>query len=325
LGIESHPNTSFAAAVPEGKNGFSAIDQVFFRRSFGDSAKSPYLCAEIINKGKMKKLSLLACMALTIALCSCVSNKKIIYFQGADEMFQEDREITQRYEMHIKPADQLLIKVTCEDPTLLDVFSNDVLIGGGGGSRMTSSSMSSASGGMTNAYGYTVTNEGFVRLPGVGTVKVSGLTCEECAKAIEAQIVNVQKIKNPQVTVRLLNARVTVLGAAKAPKVVNLTSERNSVLDVLSQCADVADASLRQKVTLIREENGMRKKYDLDLTQADIFDSPAFYVQQNDMIYIQPNKAQNVRSSAFTTFLSAGASIISVISSIVALGIALTK
>lgn len=273
----------------------------------------------------MKKLSLLACMALTIALCSCVSNKKIIYFQGADEMFQEEREITQRYEMHIKPADQLLIKVTCEDPTLLDVFSNDVLIGGGGGSRMTSSSMSSASGGMSNAYGYTVTNEGFVRLPGVGTVKVSGLTCEECAKAIEAQIVNVQKIKNPQVTVRLLNARVTVLGAAKAPKVVNLTSERNSVLDVLSQCADVADASLRQNVTLIREENGMRKKYDLDLTQADIFDSPAFYVQQNDMIYIQPNKAQNVRSSAFTTFLSAGASIISVISSIVALGIALTK
>ena len=232
---------------------------LFFPRSFGDSAKSPYLCAAIINKQKkMKKVSLMACVALTAAcLCSCVSNKKIIYFQGADEMFQEEREITQRYEMHIKPADQLLIKVTCEDPTLLDVFSNDVLMGSGGGTRMTSTSMNNASGGMTNAYGYTVTNEGEVRLPGVGSVRVSGLTCEECAKVIEAQIVKVQKIKNPQVTVRLLNARVTVLGAAKAPKVVNLTSERNSVLDVLSQCADVADASLRQKVTLIREENGM--------------------------------------------------------------------
>ena len=138
---------------------------------------------------------------------------------------------------------------------------------------------------------------------------------------IEKQIIAVQKIRNPQVTVRLLNARVTVLGAAKAPKVVSLTSERNSILDVLAQCADVADASLRQKVTLVREENGMRKKYDLDLTQADIFNSPAYYVQQNDMIYIQPSKAQNVRSSAFTTFLSAGASIVSFISSLAALGI----
>lgn len=266
---------------------------------------------------------MLVSMAVAIlCLTSCVSNKKIIYFQGADKMFEEDQAIQQRYEMHIKPADQIMIKVTCDEPNLLEVFSNDVLMGSSGGS---STSLNSSGGGMSNAYGYTVTNEGTVRLPGIGVVKVSGLTCEECAKAIEEQIISVQKIKNPQVTVRLLNARVTVLGAAKTPKVVNLTSERNSVLDVLSQCSDVADASLRQRVTLIREENGMRKKYDMDLTQADIFNSPAYYVQQNDMIYIQPNKAQNVRSSAFTTFLSAGASIISVISSIVALGIALSK
>lgn len=269
----------------------------------------------------MKKLFSLAGVVLALAcLCSCVSDKKIIYFQGADEMFMEDQAISQRYEMRIKPADQLLIKVTCEDATLLDVFSNDVLMGSNG--RTSSSGLNTANS-MTSAYGYTVTNEGTVRLPGVGVVKVSGMTCEESAKVIEKQIIAVQKIKEPQVTVRLLNARVTVLGAAKAPKVVNLTSERNTVLDVLSQCADVADASLRQRVTLIREEDGMRKKFDLDLTQADIFTSPAYYVQQNDMIYIQPNKAQNVRSSAFTTFLSAGASIISVISSMVALGIAL--
>ena len=190
---------------------------------------------------------------------------------------------------------------------------------GGGSSRSSYSGMTSASGGMSNAYGYTVTNEGTVRLPGVGVVKVSGMTCEECAMVIEKQIIAVQKIKEPQVTVRLLNARVTVLGAAKAPKVVNLTSERNTVLDVLAQCSDVADASLRQKVTLIREENGVRKKFDLDLTQADIFNSPAYYVQQNDMIYIQPNKAQNVRSSAFPTYLSTGATILGFVSSVTAL------
>lgn len=286
----------------------------------------PTFVAQIQTKRIMKQLFSLAGVALALAcLCSCVSDKKIIYFQGADELFFEDQAISQNYEMHIKPADQLLIKVTCEDATLLDVFSNDVMMGAGGGGRTTNANMTSAGGAMTNAYGYTVTNDGTVRLPGVGVVKVSGLTCEESAKVIEKQITAVQKIKEPQVTVRLLNARVTVLGAAKSPKVVSLTSERNSVLDVLAQCSDVADASLRQKVTLIREENGVRKKFDLDLTQADIFNSPAYYVQQNDLIYIQPNKAQNVRSSAFTTFLSAGSSILGFISGVTALVFAIQK
>ena len=111
----------------------------------------------------------------------------------------------------------------------------------------------------------------------------------------------------------------------KTPHVVSLTSERNTILDVLSQCGDLSDQGLREKVSLYREDNGIRQKYDLDLTQANIFESPAYYVQQNDLIYVQPNKSQNVRSSAFPTYLSASASILGFVSSITALVFAILK
>ncbi|MBP5771486.1 MAG: polysaccharide biosynthesis/export family protein [Bacteroidaceae bacterium] len=273
----------------------------------------------------MKKLSFLAAVAVAVlCLSSCVSSKKIIYFQGSEEMFSQAQDILQKYEMRLKPADQVLIKVTCQEPALLEPFNLDVMMGSG--SRNGSGNLSSgATGSMGSVYGYTVDNDGNLILPLLGAVQVKGMTCDEAATAIEKRIIEKNMIKEPDVTVRLLNARVAVLGAVKSPHVVSLTSERNTVLDILSQCGDVSDQALRKKVTLYREENGKRTMHQLDLTQSDIFTNPAFYVQQNDLIYVQPNKSQNVKSSAFSTFLSLGGSVLSVISSVVALVIAITK
>lgn len=265
----------------------------------------------------MKKISFLT-LAATAMLClsSCVSSEKIIYFQGSDEMFQQAQTITQKYEMRLKPADQVLIKVTCDNPELLEVFNLDVTMGSG---NRTGNMTYGSTGSMGSIYGYTIDNEGFLILPVLGKVQVKDLTCDEAATAIEKIIIEKNIINEPDVTVRLLNARVAVLGAVKNPHVVSLTSERNTVLDILSQCGDVSDQALRQEVTLYREANGERTMYHLDLTQAEIFNSPAFYVQQNDVIYVQPNKSQNVKSSAFSTFLSVGGSVLSAIGSIAAL------
>jgi polysaccharide export outer membrane protein len=141
----------------------------------------------------------------------------------------------------------------------------------------------------------------------------------ESARIIEKEIKALKLINDPKVTVHLLNARVTVIGAIHAPKTVNLTSERNTVIDILAQCGDLSAASLRQNIKLFREVNGKRQMYTLDLTDVNIFNNPAFYVQQNDMIYVEPNRSLGVKSSAFYTFLSAGASILGLASSIVAL------
>lgn len=275
----------------------------------------------------MKKLSTLALMAVAIlCLSSCVSSKKIIYFQGADSVYAQAQEILQKYEMRLKPADQILIKVTCDNPELLEIFSSDVTMGAGGGGRGSSSYYSNAATGtMGSAYGYTVDNDGFVDLPQLGKVKVAHLTVDEAAKVIEKTIIEKNFIKEPDVTVRLLNARVSVLGAVKSPRVVGLTSERNTILDVLANCADLSDQGLRRNIRLFRENDGKREMYTLDLTSTDIFTSPAFYVQQNDVIYIEPNKSQNVRSSAFSTFLGVGGSVISALASVTALVISIVN
>lgn len=265
--------------------------------------------------------------ATAALLTSCVSSKKIIYFQGSEEMYREPQTITQTYEMRLKPADQIYIKATCEQPDLLQQLTQDVVVGGiGGGGRTGSSAYSSnISSSMGSVYGYVLDNQGDVHLPVLGKVHLADQTCEEAAITLAEMITQKLEIKDPDVTVKLLNARVSVLGAAKSPRVVSLSSERNTILDVLAQCGDVDPSALRKKVLLFREADGKRTRYELDLTQADIFNSPAFYVEQNDLIYIQHNKSENVKSSAFSTFLSTGASILGVVSSIVALTIALSK
>lgn len=268
---------------------------------------------------KMKKFySILSVMVLAVLMCSCVSTKKIVYFQGADSLYTQAQQVLQQYEMKLKPADQILVKVTCSEPDLLSVFAQDVVMGTSGGSRGTNSSYvsSGASGGMSNAYGYTITNDGYVVLPSIGKVHVAGLTTVDAAKEIEEKIKEVNHIADPGVTVNLLNARVAVLGAVKGPRVVSLTSERNTVLDVLSQCGDIADTGLRQKIKLFREVDGQRMMYEMDLTKSNVFESPGYYVQQNDLIYVEPNKSQSIKSSAFYTFWTAGATIISTLATV---------
>lgn len=271
----------------------------------------------------MKKIFQLLLLVVTaLAFTSCVHRKKIVYFQGHDDVLRQGTEILQQYEMRLKPADQVLIKVTCQEPDLLDVFAQDVLMG----SRGNAASYSlNSSGSMTNAYGYTITNDGYLILPAIGRVYVQNLTVDEAAAAIEKAIVQSNDIKDPKVTVMLLNARVAVLGAVHSPRVVSLTSERNSILDVLAQCGDLDDTSLRQKIRLYREDGNVRKMYELDITSADIFDSPAYYVQQNDLIYVEPNLSKSVKASAFYTFLGAGSSVVGLIASITSLVLVLVK
>lgn len=271
----------------------------------------------------MKKLSCITTvilMVVSLITTSCVSQKKLVYFQGADELYAQAQKIAQQYEMRLKPADQILVKITCPDKELLEVFAQDVTMGTAGNYGSTY-----ANGTVSNSYGFTVTNEGYVILPAVGKVYVDNMTTEEAARAIENKVKEKNLILEPEVTVRLMNARVTVIGAAKQCHVVNLTSERNTIVDVLAQSGDLSEMSKRQNIKLFREVNGERTMYNIDLTKVDVFKSPAFYVQQNDMIYIEPNKSLGVKSSSFYTFLGAGATILGLISSITALAISIKK
>ena len=260
-------------------------------------------------------MSTMLLLVASMLTTGCVSQKKLVYFQGADTLYATAQRISQQYEMKLKPADQILVKITTTDnPELLQIFARDITMG-----ALATTQTYNQGGGLSNAYGYTVTNDGYVILPAIGKVYVDNMTCENAARTIENKIKELQIIQEPEVTVRLLNARVTVVGAVKGPRSVSLTSERNTIIDILAQCGDLDVTSLRQNVKLFREVNGQRHMYTLDLTDVNVFNNPAFYVEQNDMIYVEPNKSLGVKSSAFYTFLSAGASILGLASSIVAL------
>lgn len=263
----------------------------------------------------MKKLTaLLILVVALVATTGCVSTKKIRYFQGADTLYAQAQRIMQQYEMRLKPADQVYIKATCSEPELLDVFSQGVILGStgrsGGGNV-------SGSGTLSNINGFTVDNQGFISLPHIGKLHVMDMTTEECARLVEEKIRENGIATDPEVQVYLLNARVTVLGAVGAPRVVSLTSERNTIVDILAQCGDIGDTGLRYKIRLFREENGMRQMYFLDMTKADVFQSPAFYVQQNDLIYVEHNKSKGVKASPLYTFMGAGSSILAAIMSVI--------
>ena len=259
-----------------------------------------------------------ACMGFT----SCTSTQRIIYFQKSDSLFQNPQKILQAYDMKIKPADRISVSISCSDPELLAPFAQNVTLG----TYISPNGYSSNSGNNEAYQGYTVDKEGFVKLPVIGKIKAEGLTEEGLARAIERSIVASGYIKKPQVTVKFTNARVTVTGAVNKPGQVNLTSQRNSVVDVLAAAGDIADWGIKTNVKLFREVNGERKMYEFDMTQADkLFNSPAFYVQQNDVIYVEPNKSVVIRNTPFFTFWSASAGIVSVVISLATLAVSLSK
>lgn len=240
----------------------------------------------------------LIALLLLAGMTSCVSQKKVVYFQGAEEAYAEAQLIAQRYDIKIKPADNIMIRLNSSESKLLEIFTQEVTIG----SQSTSISQGEN---INNVYGYTVDNNGNVTLPSIGTVHVGGMTTAACAKEIEQAIARKGLIGKPDITVKLLNASATVVGAVNKPGVYELSSERNSIVDILAKAGDIEDAGLKNNIRLFREENGTRTMYTLDITKADVFNNPAFYVQQNDMIYVQPKRSRSVRSSAFYTYLSA--------------------
>lgn len=247
---------------------------------------------------------LLLCMGIS----SCVSSKKIKYFQGSDTLFTHAQKIAQTYEMRIKPADELLIRLTCSDEELLKPFAQTTTMGSSQNNRGNI-------GGMGNSYSYLVNKDGQIRLPQLGYIPVANLTTHELERLVEQKIRDSKLVPDPVARIEILSAHVTVIGATSG--VVNLRSPRTSIIDVLSQLGDLPDTSRRHNIRLFREENGKRKMYKLDLTKADVFSHPAYYVQQNDIIYIDQNKSINIKSSPTSTFLAAGGSILGAVISLI--------
>lgn len=170
------------------------------------------------------------------------------------------------------------------------------------------------SSGANLAPGYRVSQTGDINFPVLGTIRVAGMTHAQVAALLEKRLVDEGHIKDPKVTVKLLNFKVSVLGEVSRPSQLVVDGDRITIFEALSQCGDITIHGQRTNVTVIREENGLRTVGNLDLTSDAIFDSPFYYLHQNDVVYVEPNKSKkrssNSDAALTMSWISFGASLL---------------
>jgi polysaccharide export outer membrane protein len=237
----------------------------------------------------MKKVLVnLIVLKLIVGLSSCSTREKILYFQqsAADSL-----KVQSNYTPTFKADDFLSVLVTADDPEAAVAFNfpqgtqqnfnNGYLIGN------------------PAVIGYLVNANGEIKLPVVGTVKVAGLNRMEVTSIIEEKLK--EYIKNPVVNIQIQNYKVTVLGDVRNPGTFKIPNERITVLEALGLAGDLKMTGNRNNVLVIRDENGKKTEYRLDFTKRDVFSSPAYYLTQNDVVYVEPNATARSESTLWRT------------------------
>ena len=233
-------------------------------------------------------------LLLVCLLSACGSVKDVAYLQG-DELFDK-MAVIDTFEMKIMKNDILDVSVSCADPQLLQPFT--LLSWNSPGNYYSSGSGS-------NIRGYLVEIDGTINFPLLGKIKVTGLTRRELTELIQDKLIKGDYIKDPIVTVRFQNFRILVLGEVARPGSYNITSERVTLFEALSLAGDLTIHGRRNRVAVIRETGGERTILYHDLRSRDVFNSPDFFLQQNDMIYVEPNRVK-AESSAQNQFTNIG-------------------
>lgn len=254
---------------------------------------------------KMKKLFLMAFLAVAVLLLSsCGSSKKIAYFQNSDAIDYESSRFL--YDARIMPKDVLTITVNTNEPEAAINFNLTVPTASNQATLNTIS--------QPVLQTYLVDNNGCINYPVIGTLEVGGLTKSACEQLIHDKIKPyMNENENPIVTVRMSSYSVSVLGEVNRPGSFQVSREKISILEALSQAGDLTIYGVRDRVKLIREDaTGKKEIHTLDLTDANIVNSPYYYLQQNDVVYVEPNKvkAQNSAVGQVTTLSFSAATIL---------------
>jgi len=209
--------------------------------------------------------------------------------------------ITEATDITIRPQDKLSILVNAQDSRLTNLFNLPII---------------SQQVGIDNNYnqarglsGYTVDSNGCIDFPVLGSIRVQGMTREDLAATIKAKLTAGNLVKDPVVTVEFMNLYVSVLGEVAKPGRYRIDKDQVTILDALSMAGDLTIYGKRDCVKVLRSERGMQKSYSVNLCSANhIYSSPVYYLQQDDVVYVEPNDTRkrqstvngnNVRSTSF--------------------------
>ncbi len=243
-------------------------------------------------------------LIMSAFLSSCSSVKNVAYLQNSDYIDVTRSEYL--YDARIMPKDILTITVSTVNPEAAAPFNLSVANAYNNASRSLTS--------QPVLQTYLVDNNGTIEFPVVGRVQVGGLTKSGCEQMIHDKIMKyISQNEKPVVTVRMSNFKISVIGEVNRPGMFTVDNEKINVLEALAKAGDLTIYGVRDRVKLIRENDRGRKEiFTLNLNDADIISSPYYYLQQNDIIYVEPNevKARNSSIGTSTTLWFTGTSIL---------------
>ena len=253
----------------------------------------------------MKKFQFFSIFIFSLMLlCSCGSVKNVAYLQNSDSINLDNSRFL--YDARIMPKDQITISVNTTTPEaslpfnllLQNAYTQGRSVSYSGGTLMP----------------YLVDNEGYINFPIVGKLKVGGLTKSEAEQLVTEKIrPYLAEAENPVVTVTMSSYSVSVLGEVAKPGSFMVSREKITILEALAQAGDLTIYGVRDRVKLIREDaTGKKSIVTLNLNDANIVNSPYYYLQQNDVVYVEPNniKAQNSKVGQTTTLWFSATSIL---------------
>ena len=242
-----------------------------------------------------KSLSLSYAIGTLLLLTSCGSTKNVAYLQNSSRIdFSQSQYL---YDARIMPKDILTITVNTVNPEASAPFN-----------LIVSTAINTANGGQNIGSNralqtYLVDNQGYIDFPVLGRLEVLGLTKSMCEKMIHDRIMPyLNAAENPVVTVRMSNYKISVLGEVAKPGMFTVSNEKINILEALAQAGDLTIYGVRDKVKLIRENAlGRKEIHTVNLNDANLISSPYYYLQQNDIVYVEPNKVKARNSGVGAT------------------------
>jgi polysaccharide export outer membrane protein len=250
-------------------------------------------------------------------MTSCTSSKKVIYLNNLQDSLVNSKDSVlmnaiasakYAFDTKIQKNDQLSITFGSSNPADVTVFNSGTVSAGGAIANSLQGN---------SVAGYLVESDGNIQLPFLGKVKAEGLTRMELQEQLTKGLG--EYTKNPIVNVRFLNYSFSVLGEVQKPGKFSMSSERTTILDAIGLAGDLTSLGKRENILIVREVNGERKFGRVNLLSKDIFASPYFYVQTNDVMYVEPVNVKFASRNGVTQYLGVIAVSLSLVLSLISL------
>ena len=230
---------------------------------------------------KMRYLKLLI-ISVMVVLSACNAQRNVLYLQdvesGSEIVLPED------YIIRLKPLDQITMMVNSRTPELAKPFNSSSSFNSLSGEGISGTTSEN------NLQVLTISDSGYLTVPVIGDIYCVGMTREELSTEIEKRIIEGGYLADPQVNIRFAELTISIIGEVNKPGRYDIKKDQLTILEALALAGDLTIYGNRADVAVVREKEGKSVVTKLDLRSADIFSSPCFYLEQNDVIIVSPNK-----------------------------------